>query len=74
MNNLILDEPTHLTPNPPELPKFQPEDWYFYIAIVTAIMGICMFYREDKDGFHLLTVSIIFECTYNIIKEIKNGK
>lgn len=74
MNNLILDEPTHLIPNPPELPKFQPEDVYFYSFMVCMVAGLWLIYNQNKDGFHLLTVSIIFECTYNIIKEIKNGK
>jgi len=68
MNDLILDE---LIPNPPEVPKFQPEDFYFYLSMVTMVMGIYLGIMKDKNYFDLFTMSVIFACTYNIIKEIK---
>ncbi len=71
MNNLVLEE---LMPNPPELPKFQSEDYYFYLSLITLGLGIFFAYNEDKDCFHLFTLSVVLACTYNIIKTIKNGK
>ena len=70
MNDLVLDQEI-LTPNPPQIPKFESEDYYFYLSLITLGLGVYLAYNEDRDCFHLFTLSVIFACTYNIIKTIK---
>ena len=73
MNNIILDEEI-LSPNPPEMPKFDITEFYYFFSVITMLMGFYLVYKQDKDWLLAFTISLMFSCTYTILKEIKNGK